>query len=197
LRRRLRVRLSAALAAAALVVAALGATPLGEAAAGVVRVALFAKNAGKVNGIKAGRKPRPGRLVPLDASGRFPATVIPPGATGPAGPRGPAGAQGEKGDPGEAATRLWAVVAADGTLVRGRGVEAASRLGAGEYEISFDAPVSACALLGTLSLPESAAGGATGQLGVAVDELQTVVRVETETSSGTNADRAFYLAVLC
>jgi hypothetical protein len=197
---KLRVGLPATLAAAALVVAALGATPLGEAATDVVRMALFAKNAGKVNGIKAARRPRAGRLVPLGPGGRFPAAVMPRGAIGPAGPRGPvgpAGAQGEKGDPGEAATRLWAVVAADGTLVRGRGAVAASRLAVGTYEISFEQPVSACALLATLAAPEGAAGGATGQVGAAVGEPQTLVRTETETSSGTNADRGFHVTALC
>lgn len=99
-------RLATALAFAALTVALLGITPLGEAAANAVRVALFAQNAGKVNGIKASRTPTPGYLLPLDASGRLPASVFPdraPGARGPAGPAGPQGPAGAQGDTGPAA----------------------------------------------------------------------------------------------
>ena len=115
---------------AALAVAALGATPLGQAASRVVKVALFAKNAGAVNGIKASRQPKAGRLLPLGANGAFPAGVVPAGERGPAGPAGPQGpagpagpqgpqgeqgvpgpagpqgAPGEDGEPGEDATRL-------------------------------------------------------------------------------------------
>ncbi len=70
-------RISTTLAAAALVVAVLGITPLGHAAADAVRVALFAQNAGKVGNIKASRTPVPGQLLALDAKGRFPASVLP------------------------------------------------------------------------------------------------------------------------
>ena len=69
-------RLPIVLSAAALVVAIIG-TPASEGALRVVRTALFAKNAGAVNGIKASRAPRSGRLVPLGTSARFPRSVIP------------------------------------------------------------------------------------------------------------------------
>jgi Collagen triple helix repeat (20 copies) len=106
-------RLPAALSAAALLVAVLSATPYGNAALnGAVKVALFAKNAGKVGGIAASKSPKAGRLVPLGKDGKFPASVLPSGLQGPAGPagsqgpggpagpQGPQGAQGAKGDPG-------------------------------------------------------------------------------------------------
>lgn len=70
-------RLPIVLSATALVVAALGATPAGEATANVVKRALFANNAGKVDGISASRTPRPGKLLPLDGSGKFPASALP------------------------------------------------------------------------------------------------------------------------
>jgi hypothetical protein len=61
----------------ALAVAVLGQTSIGHAAVSAVRVAVFAENAGKVNNIKASRKPMPGRLLALDARGRFPSSVLP------------------------------------------------------------------------------------------------------------------------
>jgi hypothetical protein len=115
---------------AVLVLALLAWSPLGQAAGRTV--ASFAKNAGAVNGIKASRKPAPGRLLPLGKNGKFPASVVPvlrgargadgaqgapgpegaPGATGPAGltgatgPAGATGATGPTGPPGPAAQRL-------------------------------------------------------------------------------------------
>jgi hypothetical protein len=64
------------LSGAALVVALLGATPLGNAAVGVVKRALFANNAGAVNKIKASTTPTPGKLLPLGSDGKLPASVI-------------------------------------------------------------------------------------------------------------------------
>ncbi len=103
-----RQRLPVVLSAAALLVAALSATPQGIAAlkGGAVRVALYAKNAAKVGGIAASKKPRPGKLVPLGRNGKFPASVFPggvkgpPGAEGARGPAGPAGPQGPVGSLG-------------------------------------------------------------------------------------------------
>jgi hypothetical protein len=103
-----RQRLPVVLSAAALVVAALSATPQGIAAlkGGAVRVALYAKNAAKVGGIAASKKPKPGKLVPLGRNGKFPASVFPggvkgpPGAEGARGPAGPAGPQGPVGSLG-------------------------------------------------------------------------------------------------
>jgi hypothetical protein len=99
-----RQRLPVVLSAAALVIAVLGATPHGFAAlTGVTKVALFARNAGKVGGIAASKKPKAGKLLPLGKNGKFPAAVLPvaakgpPGAEGPRGPAGPAGPQGSQG----------------------------------------------------------------------------------------------------
>ena len=93
-------RISTTLAAAALVVAVLGITPLGNAAADAVRVTLFAQNAGKVGNIKASRTPVPGQILALDAKGKFPASVLPKSAAGARGERGPQGAQGIPGPAG-------------------------------------------------------------------------------------------------
>lgn len=205
-----------ALSIAALVVAVLGSTPYGEAAAKrVVKRALYALNADKVDGIDASRTPRAGQLLALDGSGKFPASVVPGGSgtqgpagpEGPQGPPGPAGPQGEKGEkgdqgekgeqgePGAAAARLWAVVAADGTLLHGAGVTSVARTAAGLYDIAFTGDISACAAVGTLAASEGNAA-ATGQIGIGGGP-EGGIRVETEGSSGTQGDRAFQVAILC
>lgn len=78
-----------ALSAAALLVAVLGQTTVGHAAANAVRVTLFAKNSARVNNIQASRTPMPGRLLPLNAKGQFPASVLPSPST--SGARGTGG----------------------------------------------------------------------------------------------------------
>ena len=111
-------------AVGALAVVLLAWSPLGEAAGR--SVATFARNAGAVNGIKASRRPVPGRLLPLGRNGKFPSSVVPTmrgargadgsqgppgpdGAAGPAGaqgPVGPVGPAGPAGGPGPAAQRV-------------------------------------------------------------------------------------------
>jgi hypothetical protein len=94
-------RLPVVLSFTALAVALLGSTSVGHAfssgASAYAKRANFAKNAGAVNGIKASKQPRPGRLLPLGPDGKFPASV---GLTGPQGPRGLNGDKGDKGDTG-------------------------------------------------------------------------------------------------
>ena len=90
----------------ALVLAVLAVSSVGQAAHR--SVSSFARNAGAVNGIKASRVPKPGRLVPLGRNAKLPAAVLPlrrgergqPGRPGPVGPQGPAGAQGPPGPAG-------------------------------------------------------------------------------------------------
>ena len=93
-------RLPLALSAIALAVAIAG-TPVSEGALHVVRRALFANNAGAVDGIKASRTPRPHQLLALNARGHFPSSVlaIKSGPQGPMGPEGPAGPQGPQSLP--------------------------------------------------------------------------------------------------
>jgi hypothetical protein len=95
-------------AGAVLALTALAAGPAGGAARR--SIAAFAANAGAVNGIKASRTPKPGRLVPLGRNAKLPASVVPVrrgarGLTGPqgsVGPQGPAGPSGPAGPPGAA-----------------------------------------------------------------------------------------------
>jgi hypothetical protein len=93
------------LAGAALLLAVLAASPAGGAARR--SIAAFAQNAGAVNGIKASRTPKPGRLVPLGKNAKLPRAVVPTirgarGLQGPAGPPGPVGPQGPQGAAGPA-----------------------------------------------------------------------------------------------
>jgi Collagen triple helix repeat (20 copies) len=92
-------RLPIVLAATGLAISVFGSTPVGHALSSAVssaKRAAYAKNAGAVNGIKASKQPKPGRLVPLGPDGKFPASV------GLAGPQGPKGLKGDKGDRGPA-----------------------------------------------------------------------------------------------
>ena len=84
----------------ALIALVVSLSPLAYGAAKTVRHALFADNAGKVNGIKASKKPKPGKLLALNKRGKFPAKVLPAAARGPKGDPGPAGAQGTPGTNG-------------------------------------------------------------------------------------------------
>jgi hypothetical protein len=92
-------RLPIVLAATGLAISVFGSTPVGHAlssAAAPAKRTAYAANAGAVNGIKASRLPKPGRLVPLGPDGKFPASV------GLAGPQGPKGEKGDKGNTGPA-----------------------------------------------------------------------------------------------
>ena len=98
----MRVRPLPTIGALGLLIALL-AVPFGEGATNAVRRALFAANAGAVNGIEASKTPKPGQLVPLGRNGKLPAAVIPAnlrGSAGPAGPVGPSGPQGAQGAQG-------------------------------------------------------------------------------------------------
>ena len=60
--------------------------PVGEAASGWVKRALYARNAGSVDGIRASRTPHKGKLIALPASGKLPKSILPASLTGAAGP---------------------------------------------------------------------------------------------------------------
>ena len=102
-------------AGAVLALTALAAGPAGGAARR--SIAAFAANAGAVNGIKASRTPKAGRLVPLGRNAKLPASVVPsrrgargltgpPGSVGPQGPAGPAGPAGPPGAAGPGAAKV-------------------------------------------------------------------------------------------
>jgi hypothetical protein len=208
-----RRRLPVALAVAALVVAVLGQTPVGEAARHVVAYAL---NAGRVDGISASRTPKPGHLLALGPNGKFTASAVPPGPPGPPGVQGPEGpigppgpegppgipgAQGppgERGPQGEPATKLFAVVDAGAAYLRGSGVVEVTQIGTGTFDVLFNQDVSACAYFATLGASDATVPPPKGQVATAGSPASpNAVRVEAQTSTGAAVDRPFHLAVFC
>jgi hypothetical protein len=99
----MRQRLPLILSATALAVSFLSSTALGQAAVQrvtkAVPLALFASNAGKLNGHKSSTAPKAGQIPVLLKNGKLPASI---GAVGPAGPTGAAGAAGPAGPAGPA-----------------------------------------------------------------------------------------------
>lgn len=129
---RVKAKLPLVLSATALVVALFGATPLGNAAYNMVS---FAKNSGKVNGIKASRAPKANQLLPLGPNRKFPSSVVPEGPAGPAGPAGPG------------ASSLFAVVNADGSIYKQKGVNGPiNKVDTGVYDITFNRSIDDCAV---------------------------------------------------
>ena len=78
----------------------LAVVPAGEAASGWVKRALYARNAGSVDGISASRTPHKGDLIALPSTGKLPASILPASIGGPRGPAGPAGVDGADGSGG-------------------------------------------------------------------------------------------------
>ena len=93
----MRSRLPLILSSLALIVALTGVGPADAARA--VQRALFANNAGKLQGISVSKKARANRLLPLDSNARFPTSVLPATRRGPRGPQGPPGPAGTLSNP--------------------------------------------------------------------------------------------------
>jgi hypothetical protein len=126
----------------------------------------------------------------------------PTGATGATGATGTTGTTGSQGPPGAAATKLWAVVYANGTLDNGSNTNATttSSEGTGDYQVVFDQNVRDCAYIGTLGIPGSTGGGSqsAGFLTTAGRADNPYgVWVETFDSAGTLTDEPFSLVVFC
>jgi hypothetical protein len=66
----------------------LAAVPVGSAAEGWVQRALYARNAGTVDGFGAAKTPKRGKLIVLPKSGKLPASILPPASGAPAGSAG-------------------------------------------------------------------------------------------------------------
>jgi hypothetical protein len=98
----------------------------------------------------------------------------------------------------------WAVVSADGELMRGRGATSARQLFTGRgvegsYQVTFNRNVRRCGLMATIGRTNSAAfDPQAGEIGVAYrNGKRKAVYVKTRDSDGLEADRSFHLAVLC
>jgi hypothetical protein len=79
----------------------LAVTPVGEAANGWVKRAIYARNAGSVDGFSASKSPKKGNLVVLPKSGKLPASILPAGAGG------SGAAVGAPGPTGDASTAVF------------------------------------------------------------------------------------------
>jgi hypothetical protein len=87
----------------------------------------------------------------------------------------------------------WAVVQANGTLVRGVNTTSAAKLATGNYEVVFSRDVSQCAFQATISDSTLAAEiGAEPRTGNA-----NAVFVTTWASNANPADKPFHLFVIC
>ncbi len=97
----------------------------------------------------------------------------------------------------------WAVVKANGDLVRGRGAVSAKQLFTpdfdGAYQVTFNRRVTNCALIATIGRVNSAPKNPDpGEIGVAYrDGRADSVFVKTRDSGGVAEDQSFHLAVLC
>ena len=179
----MRARLPLVLSALAVVVAVLGSTPLGDAARDIVpfaRKAGYAQRAGTAEtaktlaGHRATATGAPGGIPVIDATGKLPAAL---------------GAIGPKGDPGTPATKLWALVKADGSLVASSGV--AGVTGIRPYVVAFGQDVSRCALVATAGAPNPQAVVSAFALGTTA-EVHVVAR-----ATGAATTDGFSLAALC
>jgi hypothetical protein len=118
------------------------------------------------------------------------------GAPGPAGAQGPQGLQGPQGPQGQAgadATSLWAVVASNGTLTRGKGVVSVSKFGTGQYLVTFNQSVAACSFAATIGADGFVPAG---QVDAAMLN-GTQVDLHTRNSSDQETDLPFYLQAFC
>ena len=94
----------------------------------------------------------------------------------------------------------WAVIERDGSVVRGRNVVRAAKVGTGQYEVVFTGDVSQGVYVASIGRPGIATEPA-GEIGVALRcclppaEANRGVWVDTHNSSGANEDRAFHLVV--
>ncbi|MFI7433068.1 hypothetical protein [Micromonospora haikouensis] len=91
---------------------------------------------------------------------------------------------------------FFAVVNATGTLARGFGVFSSLRLGVGTYQVIFSHDLTGSAYIGTIGLTGSVGASPSGEIAVVGRAgVPNGVFVQTFTSAGVPADRAFHLAI--
>jgi hypothetical protein len=138
------------------------------------------------------------------------------GARGPAGAPGAPGATGATGAAGAPATKLWAQIAADGSVNASTpGVTARIGVSAGTYAVNFGQDITHCATMATQGgIPVYASSGSVvgGLAGSALVRVYSagidlapgfpsvssvIVATTSEAAAGTPAATTFYIAVFC
>ncbi|MFI9644156.1 hypothetical protein ACIG87_29580 [Micromonospora sp. NPDC051925] len=91
---------------------------------------------------------------------------------------------------------FFAVVEATGVLNRGFGVVSSARLAVGQYQVVFSHDVTRSAFVGTIGLTGSVGTSPSGEIAVVGRfGVPNGVFVQTFTSAGASADRAFHLTI--
>jgi hypothetical protein len=95
------------------------------------------------------------------------------------------------------AQTFFAVIDANGTLVRGFGAVSALRIAVGTYQVVFSHDLTGSAYVGSIGLPGSLGASAPGEITVVGRAgIPNGVFIQTYTSAGVLADRGFHLAIL-
>jgi Collagen triple helix repeat (20 copies) len=209
----LKPKISTTIAVTSLVVAVLGSTPLGHAAAGKVIPWNSVGTKQIRNSAVTGAKIKNGSLLAADfRPGQLPASVTgQPGPQGPKGdpglqgPKGDPGAQGPKGDPGEQGPKgdpggpnVFAEVLGGGTYIvnKSSGVVSVDHLSTGHYRVTFNKDVLKCVFFASTPQNHGNIAYATQM----VQDASSSVTVSTYSLSGgniTSADYLFDVAAVC
>lgn len=92
---------------------------------------------------------------------------------------------------------LWAVVGADGVLIRNNGAVSSAKVATGEYQVVFGSNMTACAYNATIGSGDATEAPA-GEIGVSqFSGNANAVAVVTRDSGGVKADLPFHLTVNC
>ena len=94
--------------------------------------------------------------------------------------------------------RVFAVVNANGTKLRGRAVASTSKIGTGVYDVRFNRNISKCAWTGTVGL--GTFGGSTGPAEITISGragTNNGLFVTTFNAAGNPTDQPFIATVIC
>ena len=91
---------------------------------------------------------------------------------------------------------FWAVVESTGVLIRGFGAVSAVRLAVGQYQVVFSHDLTRSAYVGSIGLTGSIGVSPSGEIAVVGRfGVPNGVFVQTFSSAGVAADRAFHLTI--
>ena len=111
------------------------------------------------------------------------------------------GQQGERGPAGEPASKFWAFVRADGSVVRATPpapeTNVSHAAGSGRYRVFFPTTLERCSYLATLEPDDANLAVAPGYVSVHLEAHPGPLAVETYGTDGRHADRSFHVAALC